>query len=163
MKIKSQVCSLEPAKELTAQDVLKALEKARIVSEYDDYFQKNLYAIDADILLDELKLNETSEHRNAADRTYPLLLNAPAHDSEEFLMYLRENNRVVYSDGFWLVIENCKYHRTDRLWLTAFAVTTDYQYIPTAFLKEFGHLEWKKKSSKSQTVKRFHIHMYEAE
>ena len=53
--------------------------------------------------------------------SYPLLKNAPPHDSPEFIEYLRKNNPVVYEDSSWLVIENCKYHHPDLVWYTAFA------------------------------------------
>jgi hypothetical protein len=89
-----------------------------------------------------------------------LLANAPAHDTPEFLEYLEKNNVYVYGDDEWMVIENCKYHRPDRKWYTAFLrdnVRPDLHLLD----KHFGHLTWLKKSPKKQTVQRFHIHMYE--
>jgi len=44
--------------------------------------------------------------------SYDLLDKAPKdHMSEEFLQFLRENNKVIYEDIFWLVIANCKYDK----------------------------------------------------
>jgi len=91
--------------------------------------------------------------------SYPLLEHAPPHDSDEFLDYLANNNKVVFEDNHWLVIENCKYHTAERLWLTAFAKLDNISF--EALIKSFGHLEWRKKLPRKQTVKRFHIHMYE--
>lgn len=91
--------------------------------------------------------------------TYPLLENAPPHDSPEFLSYLRKNNRVLYEDKHWIVIENCKYHKWNSPWLTAFLKEGVPNVAP--LMKKFGTMEWKKKAEKKQTVKRFHIHMYE--
>lgn len=97
--------------------------------------------------------------------TYPLLKEAPPHEMPEFLEYLRGNNKVVHECEDWLVIENCKYHRPDRPWYTAF--TKGEYWLDTwridirGLLARFGGLEWKKKSWKDQTVRRPHIHMYE--
>jgi len=96
-----------------------------------------------------------------------LLANAPAHETPEFLEYLRENNKVVFESGQWLVIENVKYCKVNKAWYTAFwkaptGPNTNVMNM-TALLIRFGHLEWKKKAAKDQTVRRFHIHMYEAE
>lgn len=71
--------------------------------------------------------------------TYPLLLNAPDHLSAEFITYLRENNVVIHEDAHWLVIENCKYHTTERAWHTAF---------------------WKNDACPRRAVPSFHSKMY---
>ena len=85
-----------------------------------------------------------------------LLKNAPDHDSPEFIEYLRENNPVVWEHGNWIVIKNFKYD-----WLTAFSKMPNNKWwkLISPLWKEFGHLEWLKKSDKDQTVKRFHIHL----
>jgi len=95
--------------------------------------------------------------------TYPLLEAAPKdHNSPEFLKFLRDNNPVVYDFDKWLVIANCKYDKPERRWYTAFHTGEVNSHLDMCFLADrYGHLEWKKKATKNQTVKRFHIHMYE--
>lgn len=100
---------------------------------------------------------------------YPLLENAPAHDTPEFIDYLRENNAVVWENPQWVVIENCKYHTEEKPWYTAFwkgpwEMCPDewYQDIDIIWY-EFGDYEWLKKAPDRQTVKRFHIHLYKHE
>lgn len=90
--------------------------------------------------------------------SYPLLENAPPHLSPDFIGYLRDNNVVVHKNSHWIVIENCKYHTPERLWYTAFAKKWESDFEHLAM---FDHLEWKKKAAADQTVKRFHIHLYE--
>ena len=92
------------------------------------------------------------------DRAYPLLENAPEHDSPDFISYLRRNNVVVYDDNHWIVIENCKYHTFEKPWYTAFLKEGVPNVAP--LIKKFGHMEWKKKAVAKQTVKRFHIHLF---
>ena len=95
--------------------------------------------------------------------SYELLKNAPPHETPEFLEYLRANNVVVQENDVWLIIENCKYHKPEQMWLTAFHKYPDSP-SDTAFallLLNYNQLEWKKKAAKDQSVKRFHIHMYE--
>lgn len=94
--------------------------------------------------------------------TYPLLASAPMdHASDEFLTYLRKNNIVKYEDKHWLVIRNCKYFKFDREWYTAFLKGGVANVSP--LLKHFGSMEWKKKPIKTQSVRRFHIHLFEPE
>jgi hypothetical protein len=90
--------------------------------------------------------------------SYPLLENAPDHDSPEFLDYLREHNTVVKEYKNWLVIENCKYHRPDRPWHTAFWKNGSMNTRPLQRL--YWQWEWLKKAKDKQTVERFHIHFY---
>lgn len=93
--------------------------------------------------------------------SYALLGNAPDHFSPLFIDYLREHNPTVFENDNWIVIENCKYHTPERLWLTAFAKRPLGEVSFQALHDKFGALEWLKKSAGSQTVKRFHIHFYE--
>lgn len=95
--------------------------------------------------------------------SYPLLENAPPHDTPEFLTYLRDKNPVVYEDEFFLIVKNCKYHTEKRAWYTAFAKSS-VRYFSNDFMRLFGHMEWLKKASKNQTIPaRFHVHMLEVE
>ncbi len=98
---------------------------------------------------------------------YDLLAKAPKdHNSPEFLDYLRANNEVVKEYDHWLVIKNCKYHREDSPWYTAFwkhdpmmmnSVQFDIGLIN--LLNEYSNWEWLKKAASKQTVIRFHIHL----
>lgn len=97
-------------------------------------------------------------------KTYEELLeNAPPHYSDDFIGYLRENNRVVFEDEDWLVIENAKYHSKERTWFTAFTKGRDENLRSLdlrPLLIRFGGLEWKKKATVDQSVHRFHIHLF---
>lgn len=102
------------------------------------------------------------------EEVYPLLQNAPPHDSPEFIEYIRKNNVVVSDFDDWIVIQNCKYYREDRPWLTAFYRWDDgsncgvwWKHEKIEYLlKEYEDWEWLKKSPDRQTVQRFHIHFY---
>lgn len=98
--------------------------------------------------------------------TYPLLKDAPPHDSEAFIAYLGENNVVVDENDAWILIENCKYHTKEKPFLTLFAkqsVNTEQWEDLRGWLSDYLDWEWLKKSSERQTVKRFHIHIYQTD
>lgn len=98
--------------------------------------------------------------------TYPLLKNAPDHDSPEFIQYLKKNNFIVFEDRYILGIRNCKYWTEENDWLTFFAKEAGDLVAPAiiSFLSEhYLNYEWLKKSSERQTVKRFHIHIYQTD
>jgi hypothetical protein len=89
---------------------------------------------------------------------YPLLENAPPHDSKEFIDYLRTNNVVVFENATWIIIENCKYHTEDTPWHTAF-----HKIGPIVFpnyFKRYNDWTWLKKPKGKRTVERFHFHLY---
>lgn len=100
-----------------------------------------------------------------------LLKNAPDHDSDEFIDYLRQNNHVIFDNSNWIVIENTKYHLKDRPWLTAFykpKMVADkrgvgfsewWENIGDLWHRGWDNWEWRKKKASKQTVKRFHIHL----
>lgn len=92
-----------------------------------------------------------------------LLAAAPAHDTDEFLQYLRDNNKVVMENEAWLVIENFKYHTPEKPWYTAFAKTDDWQTFLVTLIgsKDWYSWEWLKKAAGDQSVKRFHIHLHQ--
>lgn len=96
-------------------------------------------------------------------KTYPLLENAPAHDSHEFIKYLRENNVVVWENPSWIVIENCKYHKPEAPWYTAFfrggKDEDPTKHLDWLLTGQFSEWEWLKKAKSKQTVERFHIHL----
>lgn len=117
----------------------------------------NFFKTEWDTGLTEEIAKRVIEHLNS----YPLLGDAPDHFSEDFIVYLRKHNPVVFEDDDWIVIENCKYHTPERMWLTAFAKRPLDQTRFTVLHDKFGALEWLKKAADSQTVKRFHVHFYE--
>jgi hypothetical protein len=92
-----------------------------------------------------------------------LLAEAPAHDSEEFLEFLRQRNVVAIEDADWLVIENFKYHTTERPWLTAFRKGNYPSMLEPDNLRM---LFWKYdvliKVPERQTVSRYHVHLINA-
>ncbi len=93
-------------------------------------------------------------------KSYPLLEKAPPHDSPEFLDYLRENNKVVSENKHWLIIENCKYHKAEAPWLTAFHVGYDHWTDCVLYLNDYIDWKWIKKAKSEQTIPgRFHIHL----
>ena len=91
-----------------------------------------------------------------------LLAEAPPHDSDEFLDYLRENNKVILQLRNWLIIENCKYNREDRRWWTAFQKrkTEERDFNDLHFCVPDGWNVMVKPQHK-QTVQRFHVHIYQ--
>lgn len=98
--------------------------------------------------------------------TYPHLENAPVnHCSPEFLDYLRENNTVVWENDQWLVIENCKYHTADQLWLTAFLKELGveherdwYDDVDILYYK-FTDFHLLVKPEHKRSVRRPHVHL----
>jgi hypothetical protein len=101
--------------------------------------------------------------------TYPLLENAPPQDTDAFIDYLRDNNVVVMENNEWIVIENCKYHRAFRPWLTAFWKVENpdgrarhwFDDLDVLWYEQEWYLwEWRKKAVGEQSVPgRFHIHL----
>jgi len=88
-----------------------------------------------------------------------LLANAPDQTTDDFLVYLRTNNKIVYEDKNWLVIENCKYNTPERPWHTAFHKHGVMSF--KSLITRYWTWEWLKKAKESQTVpNRFHIHFY---
>ena len=79
-----------------------------------------------------------------------ILQNAPPHNTSEFLEYLAANNRVVHNSPYWLVIENCKYHRKDRVWYTAFA-KLDPQTDIQKLILPFGWLTYLAEETAEET------------
>ena len=98
--------------------------------------------------------------KQLSDQQYEeVLKSVPPHDSDEFIEYLVANNRVIYIDPNWLVIENIKYHRKDRPWYTAFSLRKKLPSF-SVLQRLYGHMEWLKKHPSQQSIKRFHIHFY---
>lgn len=93
--------------------------------------------------------------------SYSLLEKAPSHNSPEFINFLRKNNVVVWENNWWIVIENCKYHTSEKPWYTAFYkyVSIEWNDLRHLLTGEFAEWEWLKKAKSKQTVRRFHIHL----
>lgn len=101
-----------------------------------------------------------------------LLLNAPDHNSDAFIDYLREHNKVVFENPQWIVIENFKYHKKLKPWYTAFHKPREFWPGSDAkvewwqdidilhYQRDWKDWEWLKKAATEQTVKRFHIHIH---
>ena len=100
--------------------------------------------------------------------TYPLLINAPAHDTPAFIRYLRKHNKVIYESNVWIGIENCKYHQPDHPHYTFFTMC---QRLSLPDLQTFEWQEWQKimqnyqkwfvfiNSQPQKSVDRFHFHV----
>lgn len=92
-----------------------------------------------------------------------LLKNAPPHDSDEFLIYLMNNNVVVKQTEHWLIIENCKYHTEEKPWWTAFLrdKTALSAWVFTSELVKIVPDGWSlmKKPADKQSIKRPHYHI----
>ncbi len=102
-------------------------------------------------------------------KTYEeLLANAPPHDSSEFIDYLREHNRVIHEDPYFILIANCKYDTPEKRWFTLFWKPPEEHLKSMQFvvglasnLSKYPDHQWLKKPSSEQTVKRFHMHISE--
>lgn len=100
-------------------------------------------------------------------KKYPLLKKAPQADTKEFLTFLRKNNKVVWDNPQWIVIENCKYHTKKKPWYTAFHkeseerewyLDMDVLWLNPKFGRKYSYMI---KSYREQTIKkRFHIHLF---
>ncbi len=91
-----------------------------------------------------------------------LLESAPAdHRSEDFLTFIRMNNKVVFEDDAWLIIKNYKYDTGKNPWHTAFLKhDSDIWYMFMNRLSEdYANWDWLVKGDKRRTVKRFHVHL----
>ena len=91
-----------------------------------------------------------------------LLKKAPDHKSEEFLIFLKDNNIVVWETPEWLVIENIKYHNADKPWYTAFYKGPDYvvDYQYQLLNHEFPEWRFMINPVHARTVKRPHVHLF---
>lgn len=114
-------------------------------------------------------------------KPYNHLENAPvSHHSTEFLQYLRTENVVVHENKHWLIIENCKYHKTDtgdpkrrgkKRWHTAFLKSNQRWHILqpehhealTSAIVAMGYEQWELRIKRphDRSVKRFHVHFIE--
>lgn len=91
-----------------------------------------------------------------------LLEKVPRHDSPVFIKWLRENNKVVKENDYYIIIENIKYHTIDNPFYTIFSKDhpdSDYAILNILTVK-FAKWEWLKKDATKQTINRFHVHVY---
>ncbi len=103
------------------------------------------------------------------------LREAPDSEDAKFIDYLRNNNVVIAEDNYWILIENCKYHKAKKKHYTAFLkANTNYERIRIELVlpAEFRALirmyqahsygwEFKIKSFSNQSIPRFHVHFIE--
>lgn len=90
------------------------------------------------------------------------------HFSNEFKLFLMNNNIIRELEGDWLIIENKKYWTKENDWLTAFYFPglshhrkdQDWALMDLRTLsKKYGDREWLIKAPSKRTVKVFHIHL----
>lgn len=101
-------------------------------------------------------------------RDYPLLKQAPPHNSPEFITFLEENNPVVRKTEYWLLIENCKYHVVTHPHYTAFPLNYSTSW-PDLSQEEMADLrmllapynDWfKYENAKTErSIDRLHMHI----
>ena len=92
-------------------------------------------------------------------------LKYPDSTTDEFLDYLKENNKIVFESIYWLVVENCKYHSNENPHYTAFwrdSATCEFEnYDELDKIKTYlGLNDWFMyiNAKKDRSIKRFHIH-----
>lgn len=90
-----------------------------------------------------------------------LLKTAPDHMSDDFIVFLRENNTVVYESEDWIIIENYKYHTNEKSWWTAFIKGDRNWRYEIDEIEQFKLFDILIKSPSRRTVKRFHVHLIE--
>lgn len=92
------------------------------------------------------------------------------HFSKEFILFLINNNEVVFLSDRWLIIKNKKYHTEEKPWLTAFFIGMDkkseYDMLASlvflwTYFPEARAYEWMIKAPSKRTVKLHHIHLYQ--
>lgn len=102
---------------------------------------------------------------NITTEEYQKILDSapPNHTSEEFLIFLRENNVVILETPEWLVIENIKYHTKELPWYTAFdkkAKDLALEYKLQLLQYEFPEYRYMWNTVFARSVKRFHVHLF---
>lgn len=104
------------------------------------------------------------------------LRECPAYDTPEFIDYLRQNNKVVDENSTWILIENCKYHKPDSGYYTAFfkpetkyrnitpnlLFPTEWSSLFRMYQKYSSGWEFCIKADFDKSIRtRFHIHFIE--
>jgi hypothetical protein len=92
-------------------------------------------------------------------------LKYPDSTTDEFLDYLKENNKIIFESIYWLVIENCKYYTNENPHYTAFwkdSYTCEFHNFED-LENMIGYLNLQKwymyiNAKKDRSIKRFHIH-----
>jgi len=90
------------------------------------------------------------------------------HLSDEFIMFLANNNEVVALLKNWIIIKNCKHHRDSRTWYTAFAFN---HALSGMFLQ---NVDWEDlmvwiprgmavmvRKEEDRSIDRFHAHIFD--
>jgi hypothetical protein len=104
---------------------------------------------------------------NITSQEYESILSSapPDHSSQEFIDWMRDNNKVVLETKEWLVVENIKYHTTEYPWYTAFDLDKDltWEYKIQLLMWEFPVMKVIIHPVITRTVKRFHVHLIRAD
>lgn len=98
-----------------------------------------------------------------------LLKECPPWDSPLFINFIRANNKVLYENNYWIVIENIKYHTEESKFYTAFIKKlksrfteisdTEFLSLGEIVLKENLNNYFKYENDKeNKSIKRYHIH-----
>ncbi len=104
---------------------------------------------------------------NINKEQYDKILNsAPQdHTTDEFVSWLRDNNKIILETPDWLVVDNIKYSTEELPWYTAFDLRPD-DTLQLKYLK----LQWEFPEYKmiihpfvTRSIKRFHIHLIRAD
>lgn len=80
-----------------------------------------------------------------------------------FLTYLEANNKVIYQNRYWLVVENIKYHTAENPHYTAFS-KLKYRMNMNSLIEIMENLElddWHLylNAKADRTIPRFHVHL----
>ena len=100
-----------------------------------------------------------------------LLARAPKnHFSEEFKLFLINNNEVRFMSDKWLVIENCKYRTEENDWLTAFRIDSEFDWVSCEriykdmsldeVMHKFRDREFLIRAPHTRSIELFHVHLY---
>lgn len=90
------------------------------------------------------------------------------HFSDEFVEFLKQNNKVIKKYWGWLIIRNKKYWTKENDWLTAFYIDSldskNNNYLRGVekleiLCDEYSDREWLIKAPSKRTVKLFHVHL----
>lgn len=89
-----------------------------------------------------------------------LLKDAPVHTTKEFLLYITHLNTIVAENKKWLVIQNIKYHTTEKPYYTAFFKKEIPTFKEIMQLHEmFLTFDLLIKPPIHRTIKRYHVHL----
>jgi len=90
-------------------------------------------------------------------------LKYPDPERPEFIDYIRDHNKVVHEDQWWIIVENCKYHTDENPHYTAFTKTRGdgMLNILVRTIGKLGCFDWHvyKNQKNMTTITRPHWHI----